>query len=53
MHDVYRGIDGMKKFCESSREHYMKIIKFRKKKIEIIKKPTTEILSKYKNLLYQ
>ena len=31
-HDVYRGKDCMKKFCESLREHAMKIINFQKKK---------------------
>ena len=31
-HDVYRGKDCMKKFCESLKEHAMKIIKFKKKK---------------------
>ena len=31
-HDVYRGKDCMKKFCESLREHAMKIINFKKKK---------------------
>ena len=30
-HDVYRGKDCMKKFCETLREHAMKIINFRKK----------------------
>ena len=29
---VYRGNDCMKKFCESLREHAMKIINFEKKK---------------------
>ena len=31
-HDVYRGKDCMKKFCESLRDHAMKIINFKKKK---------------------
>ena len=31
-HGVYRGKDCMKKFCETLREHAMKIIKFKKKK---------------------
>ena len=31
-HDVYRGKDCMKKFCESLREHAIKIINFKKKK---------------------
>ena len=30
-YDVYRGKDCMKKFCESLREHAMKIISFKKK----------------------
>ena len=33
MHDVYRGKGHMKKFCESLREHTMKIINFKKNKI--------------------
>ena len=34
-HDVYRGKDCMKKFCEVFREHAMKIMLFLKKKIRI------------------
>ena len=30
-HDVYRGRDCMKEFCESSREHTMMIINLKKK----------------------
>ena len=37
-HDVYRGKDCMKKFCESLKEHAMKIINSKKKKNEIINK---------------
>ena len=37
-HDVYRGNDFMKKFCESLREHSIKIINFKKKKIKLLKK---------------
>ena len=38
-HDVYRGKECMKTFCESLREHAMKIINFKKKKKkEIISK---------------
>ena len=33
----------MKKFCEFLREHRIEIIKFRKKKTEVINKQTTEI----------
>ena len=32
-HDVYRGKDCMKKFCESVREHTIKIVNFKKKKM--------------------
>ena len=35
-HDVYGGKDSLKKFCESLREHKMKIIIFKKKKTEVI-----------------
>ena len=37
-HDVYRGKDYMKKFCESLREHAMKIINFKKKKMKLLTK---------------
>ena len=35
-HDVYRGKDCMKSFCEFFRDHAMKIINFKKQKNEII-----------------
>ena len=35
-HDVYRGKDCMKKFCEFLTERTMKIINFKKKKNEVI-----------------
>ena len=44
-HDVYRGKYCMKKFCESLREHAMKIINFKKKK--------TRLLTKEKQALYE
>ena len=37
-HDVYRGKDYMKKFCESLREHAKKIICFNKKKMTLLTK---------------
>ena len=43
-HDVYKGKDCMKKFCESLREHAIKIINFIKKKKEIINKQTARII---------
>ena len=33
-HDVYRGKDCMKKFCQSLREYAMKIIDFKYKKMQ-------------------
>ena len=42
----------MKKFCESFRQEIMKIIYFKKKKNAVINNQTTEIIRKYKNLLY-
>ena len=41
-HDVYRGKDSMKKFCESLRERAMKIINFKKKKMTLITKEQQE-----------
>ena len=43
-HDVYKGKDCMKKFCESLREHAIKIINFIKKKKETINKQTARII---------
>ena len=42
-HDVYRGKDSMKKFCEYLRDHAMKIINFKKKQIEVINKRVARI----------
>ena len=41
-YDVYRGKDCMKKFCESLREHAMKIINFKKKKMKLLTKQQQE-----------
>ena len=41
-HDVHRGRDCMKKFCKSLREHAMKIINFKKKKINLLRKERQE-----------
>ena len=43
-HDVYKGKDCMKKFCESLREHAIKINNYIKKKKEIINKQTARII---------
>ena len=37
-HEVYRDNDCMKKFCEYLREHGMKIINFKKKKMKLLTK---------------
>ena len=37
-HDLYRGKDCMKKFCEFLREHTMKIISLKKKKMKFLTK---------------
>ena len=41
-HDVYRGKDTMKKFCESLRENAMEIINFKKKKTKLLTKEQQE-----------
>ena len=41
-HDVYRGKDCMKKFCQLLREHAMKIIKFKKKNVKLLIKEQQE-----------
>ena len=43
-HHVYRGKHCMKRFCESLREHAMKIIKFKKKQNEVINKRAAGII---------
>ena len=37
-HDVYRGKDCMKKFCPFLKEHTLKIITFKKKKMKLLTK---------------
>ena len=41
-HDIYRGKDCMKKFCEFLRKHAMKIITFKKKKMKLLTKEQQE-----------
>ena len=43
-HDVYKGNDCIKKFCEFLREHRIKIINFKKKKNEVINKRAAGII---------
>ena len=42
LHDVYRGSDCKKKFCESLREYAMKIINFKQKKMMLLTKEQQE-----------
>ena len=37
-HDGYTGKDCMKRFCEALKEHAMKIINFKKKKMKLLTK---------------
>ena len=41
-HDMYRGKDCMKTFCEFLREHTMKTINFKKKKMKLLPKEQQE-----------
>ena len=41
-HDVYRIKNGIKKFCEFLREHTMRIINFKKKKMKLLTKEQQE-----------
>ena len=41
-HGVFRGKDCMKNFCESIREHAMKTIRFKKKKMKLLTKEQQE-----------
>ena len=50
-HDMYRGKDCMKKFCESLRDHAIKIINIKKKKNDVITKIAGGIIWKCKKLL--
>ena len=45
-HDVYRGKDCIKKFCEFLRKHPMRMINFKKKKLKLLVKQQQE---SYKN----
>ena len=47
-HEVYRGEDCIKKFCESSREHVMKITNLKKKEIKLLTNEQQEAFEKAK-----
>ena len=48
-HDLYIGKDCWKKFCPSLREHAMKIINFKKKKLKLLTKEKQESDENAKN----
>ena len=48
-HDAYRGKDCMKKFCEFLREHAMKIINSKKKKVKLLPKEQQESYENMQN----
>ena len=47
-YDVYRSKDAMKKFCKLFREHVMKIVNFKKKKVKLLTKGQLESYEKAK-----
>ena len=51
-HDVHRGEDFMKTFCESLREYAMKVTNFEKKKMIPLTKEQLELFEKPKNMLH-
>ena len=42
-HDVHRGRDCMKKFCESLKEHFVKIMNFKKKNMKLLTNEQQEL----------
>ena len=51
-HDIYREKDCMKKFCGFLREHVMKIINFKKKKVKLITKKQQESYENKKSVIF-
>ena len=51
-HDVYRGKDCMKKFCEFLRKHTMKIINLKKKKMKLLKKSSRNHIKMQKSVTF-
>ena len=51
-HDLYRGQDSMKKFCESLREYAMKIINFKKKKISHLQNSSRNHMKMQKSVIF-
>ena len=48
-HDIYRGKDCIKNFCESLRENAMEIINFKKNKVRLLTKGKQESYENAKN----
>ena len=51
-HYVYRAMNCMKKFCKFLREHAMKAISFKKRKMILLTKERQQSYENVKNLLY-
>ena len=51
-HDIYRGKNCMKKFCESLREHAMKMINFKKKKMKLSTKEQQELYEMQRSVIF-
>ena len=51
-HDLYRGKDCVKTFCEFLGEYTMKIINFKRKQIKSLTNEQQESCDNAKNLLY-
>ena len=51
-HDVYRGKDCMKKFCEFLREHSMNIINLKNKKMKLLTKEQQESSKMHKSVIF-
>ena len=51
-HNVYRGKDCMEKFCESFREHAMKLNNFKMKKMKLLKKSNRNHMTMQKSVIF-
>ena len=51
-HDLYRGKDCMKKFAESLKDHTMKIINFKKKKMKLLTKEQQNNMKMQKSVIF-
>ena len=52
MHDVYRGKNCIKKFCESLREHATNITNFKKKKMKLLTKSSRNHMKMQKSVIF-